>query len=310
MNHNVRKLTDGAMMAAILGVLILIDRWTGGFFEGTAVFLLPLPMVFYAARYGIRDSWAVLAAICILCIVLGTPQALFYMASESFIGMVYGDGIHRGTGTSRLLIRSMALGAIADTLSMVVFASFFGYDMAGSLAQIKDVFNQIGTQMGVSFNAIMNLDSLAREIFILAAVLSGMLEGFVTHMLSRIMLKRLHYPLPPSAPLRDYYPPKWTGYVALAGVLAYFYAMRSTGISETVQAMCMGLGLAGYYYLDLFAVIGLTVWARARNPHISKWIALPIVMLVMIMSMLGAMFGFVYISTDMHQSMLAGRNQS
>ncbi|MGM9918364.1 MAG: hypothetical protein ACI316_03585, partial [Lactimicrobium massiliense] len=70
MNHNVRKLTDGAMMAAILGVLILIDRWTGGFFEGTAVFLLPLPMVFYAARYGIRDNWAVLAAICILCIVL------------------------------------------------------------------------------------------------------------------------------------------------------------------------------------------------------------------------------------------------
>ena len=56
MNQNVRKITEGAMMVALVGVFMLIDRQFQGTFSSMFVFLLPLPMVYFGAKYGLRDS--------------------------------------------------------------------------------------------------------------------------------------------------------------------------------------------------------------------------------------------------------------
>ena len=63
MNQNVRKITEGAMMVALVGVFMLIDRQFQGTFSSMFVFLLPLPMVYFGAKYGLRDSLMVLVAI-------------------------------------------------------------------------------------------------------------------------------------------------------------------------------------------------------------------------------------------------------
>ena len=49
MNQNVRKITEGAMMVALIGVFMLIDRQFQGTFSSTFAFLLPLPMVYFGA---------------------------------------------------------------------------------------------------------------------------------------------------------------------------------------------------------------------------------------------------------------------
>ena len=69
MHNDVRKLTEGAMIAAVMGVLLLIDRQLAGLLLGYFVFVLPLPMVLYSARYGLRDSLIVFAAILILSLM-------------------------------------------------------------------------------------------------------------------------------------------------------------------------------------------------------------------------------------------------
>ena len=56
MNQKTLKITYGAMIVALFGVLLLINRQTGGMFEGIMMFLLPIPMVAYAARYGWKTS--------------------------------------------------------------------------------------------------------------------------------------------------------------------------------------------------------------------------------------------------------------
>ena len=53
MNQNVRKITEGAMMVALIGVFMLIDRQFQGTFSSMFVFLLPLPMVYFGAKYGL-----------------------------------------------------------------------------------------------------------------------------------------------------------------------------------------------------------------------------------------------------------------
>ena len=59
MNTKTQELTYGAMIVAIFGVMLLINRQTGGFFSGILMFVYPIPMVAFAARYGLKDSVAV-----------------------------------------------------------------------------------------------------------------------------------------------------------------------------------------------------------------------------------------------------------
>ena len=86
MNSNVRKITDGAMMCAIVGAVLLINRQLGGLFQDMFLFLFPIPMVFYSAKYGWKNGWVVFAAMCLLGFILGGPTTLFYVASEMCAG--------------------------------------------------------------------------------------------------------------------------------------------------------------------------------------------------------------------------------
>ena len=88
-------------MCAIVGVMLLINRQMAGMLEELLLFIFPLPMVFYSAKYGMRNSWIVLAAMVLLTVIVATPQTLFYVASESMIGLIYGAGIHDRRDTRR-----------------------------------------------------------------------------------------------------------------------------------------------------------------------------------------------------------------
>ena len=59
MNTKTQELTFGAMIVAVFGVLLLLNRQTGGMFEGFFMFIFPIPMVAFSAghvlcRHGIR----------------------------------------------------------------------------------------------------------------------------------------------------------------------------------------------------------------------------------------------------------------
>ena len=52
MDSKTLKITTGAMIVAIFAILLLLNRQTAGFFEELFVYLLPIPMVAYSAKYG------------------------------------------------------------------------------------------------------------------------------------------------------------------------------------------------------------------------------------------------------------------
>ena len=82
MNKNVRRLTDGAMMIAITAVFLLLDRALANTLTYYLMFIMPLPMVFYGAKYGWKGSWAVYAALILVAFVVTTPQYIFYVAAD------------------------------------------------------------------------------------------------------------------------------------------------------------------------------------------------------------------------------------
>jgi len=71
MNKNVRKITDGAMMVAIIGMVILCDRLLGGLLLANLYFFLPLPIVVYSSKYEFKYSVMVWASMCIISFIIG-----------------------------------------------------------------------------------------------------------------------------------------------------------------------------------------------------------------------------------------------
>lgn len=306
MNSNVRKITDGAMMCAIVGLLLVADRWLGGLFSGTFLFAFPLPMVFYSTKYGMKDSWMVLAAMSLLGFIISGPTMLFYIGCESLLGLIYGSGVHSHKPTEHLVLSAMLIGILVNLLSTVVFAAFFGYNLMEDIEFMQSTINNVAAQSGVVFpDTLMNVNTM-KTLLVVGAIMTGVLEGYVTHLLSRLMMKRLRLHVEPIRPLAYYFPPKWTGYLGFAGLMAYEYAMLRPLDNAILQNACVGLGMLGIFYLVMFgSLFVMMVFSRSRKRS-SLLVTLLIFFLILSAALLMAVAGFLYITTDLHQRMLGG----
>ena len=301
MNTDVRKLTDGAMMVAIVGVLMLIDRQFAGFFSMSFTCIFPLPMVFYTAKYGLKNSWMVLAAIVILAFILSTPQGMIYIASESLIGTIYGHGVHKKIDNKIIVMRTILLTIVLEVFGMIVFAAFFGYDFNGEVDLYMDWMTDLMNQMNMQLPANFDLTQFILSILVLSVILTGILEGFIIHVVARFMLKRFKIPVPEPTPLWEYRPPKWTGYVALLLYILSYWNMGHPFENEIIREALPSLALVGMFYLAIFGVIGSFVILPRQFPNLGKWTVFIVLFAFLFMSILVAIMGFFYITTDWYK---------
>lgn len=288
------------MMIAIVGAVLLMDRQLAGTISSMLLFLFPLPMVFYSAKYGLRSSGMVLGALLALVFILGTPQSIFFVGCESVIGTVYGSGIHNGTDNRRILLRTLVLAGLVELLAMVVFASFFGYDITQEITQYTAMIDQISAQTEFTLPVSFTNPASLRNLFVISAIFTGVLEGIITHLVSRLMLKRLRFPLPKSTPIDQYYPPKWSGYAAFAALCTYYYSMLRP-FEEVYQTAVQAAGTVGIIYLMIYGVLAVLILLPRRYPVLRKWTVLMAILLFFTMPMALAVAGFLYITTDLHE---------
>lgn len=305
MNRNVRKITDGAMMAAIVGVMLVINRQFAGLLEDLLLFAFPLPMVFYAAKYGAKQSFVLYAAILGLTFILSTPQTLFYVASEMLIGLIYGAGIHDRKPTGKIILITVLLSVVVTVITMFVAAGFFGYDIAGELQMYMDMMDQVSASTGMTF-AMSDMKAFLLNIMIVSTILTGVMQGFVTHLISRIMLKRLRIYVEPIKPLIEYFPPKWSGYLGIACLVLYYASVYKPLDNVWANNIMQAVGICGMIYLAFFGYIAMTFILRYAVGF-SKGLAIFVgILLFLMMSMPMAFLGFLYITTDHHRKMLYG----
>lgn len=306
MNNSVRKITDGAMMCAIVGLLLVVNRQFAGMLEEMFLFFFPLPMVFYGAKYGMKNSWVVLFAIVLLSFIIGTPQTLFYVASESFLGMMYGSGIYDHKDSKKLLFLAIMIGIFVNIITTVVYASFFGYDLAAEMAEYEKIITDTFAKSGMNLPATVNLKQMLTTVILVSVVLTGVLQGIITHVFARLLLKRLRFTLPPSTPLAFYYPKKWTGYVGILGLVVYYYTLYNPLSNTGLQTFLQGAGLCGVIYLCFMGAISLVVQGGLRNPKLAGFRVILSFFLTMMFMLPMAMLGFLYITTNWHTNMLKG----
>ena len=290
------------MMLAIIGAAILLDRQFAGLISGYLLWFFPMPMVFYSARYGWKDSLMVLSASCLMTLLFGMAFSSFYVISTCVIGWAYGSGVHAGMDSRKVLFITMALSVVMEFLAAYVFAGIIGYDIAAEMKEYETIMESFsGVSGGVDLQSIISVKSL----FVMSLVLLGIMEGYVTHMIAKIMMARLRLPRPKTTPVREWFPPVWSGYIAIAGLVLYQYLLYHPFANEALQAAGQTAGFFSTLYLAFIGLIGMWIVLPARNPAARGWL-LPLSVLMLMLMLFLSIFGFLYITTDMHEKALKG----
>ena len=303
MNTKTQELTYGAMIVAIFGVMLLINRQTGGFFSGILMFVYPIPMVAFAARYGLKDSVAVFVCTVLIAFLFGTFTAVFYAISGSFIGMVYGSCIFAKRDMNRTLILIMVLSAAAELIATVALATLSGIDINTDIMAMQESMNAMFAQAGLdTASGILSFDYL-RRMYIISTGFLGAMEGLVVYYLSLLILRKLRYPIQKPMPLTQYYPSRISGFIAFALTFVYSYTVARPLSNETAQNILQSAGICGVIYLIFFGYIALLMFFRVYVRLPKALGMLLTLFLCLAISYVPILMGFAYISAGFHEAL-------
>ena len=88
MNNQTRKITEGAMMCAIVGLLLFINRQLGNMLEYFMYWVLTFPILVYTAKYGVRNALVPSVSMLLLSFMISSPTTIFYLFSCIVVGLV------------------------------------------------------------------------------------------------------------------------------------------------------------------------------------------------------------------------------
>jgi hypothetical protein len=300
---NVMQLTTGAMLVAIFGLMILLNRQTGGTLEGVFHYLVPIPMVAYTALYGPRSSLSVFAAMALLAVFLGSLNSLFCEMAYVLVGFILGICLYKRVDSTRTLLIVMVIAilvSIADTFMLSIVS---GVSILSEVKEMQEMMRQIFQQSGMTVPEAMLDEGYLLRILMISMAFAGALQGFIIYEISLLLLRKLRFQVQKPRPISSYHPPKWTGILAAAAVAAMM-AVTSISISpegkvieqySTIYAVCQTFGLIASMYLVAFGIIALARLLTAYGVKNKVLRVIVCILSMFCMSQLVMVLGFLYI---------------
>lgn len=304
MNKKTLKITTGAMVTAIFGVLLLLNRQTGTLLQDVFLFLYPIPMVAYAAMYGVKSSLPVLAAMSLLSFLFGDFTSIFYAVTQALIGLVFGGCLFHKVDMTKTLFVVMALSAVVSVLNTVVLGFLFGYDINQEIAEMQSMFNTAFEQAGAALPEGVLSTNYLKQMLIISMTLLGVLQGFVVYEVSLLILRRLRFPVQRPKSIFLYVPPKWSGYLAFAAFFLHNARMAQPMAEDRMQNVIMAAGIVGYLYLLCFGFLAVALLLKIHFPRIKALAYVLSFLGIMMFPFVELVIGFIYIVSRYHQHLL------
>ncbi len=318
MNIKTQKITFGAMIVAIFAMILLLNRQTGDMFESLFFFIFPIPMVAYSAKYGLKSSFAVFICTIMCTMLFGTITTAFYAITQALVGLVYGTCLYHKKDPAKTILLIMFLCGIFSIASLWVTFVISGIPVSQSVAEMKvmmntymdTILNQAKAsgnydeaalaQLTESFSRLTSDAMLTRIVFISTAG-TGILQGVVIYMLSSVILRRLRFSVQKAQPLQNFYPPEWTGIVALGATYMMQFTMIKPLTNEILNGTIETVGICCSMYLLVFGVMAISLFLR-RKAHMTKGTAMILtVLLIFVLYGLLPFAGCAYISLGLHK---------
>lgn len=312
LNQKTQKITFGAMITALFTILLLIDRQTGSMFQGIMIFVLPIPMVAYGARFGLRSSLAVWAASTLMALFFSLPTTLVYASAMAFIGMTLGSRIYSRKDMTRTLLLVMLLSILVELVNTFFLAAIAGTSIDQSVQEMQTMMTQAldmaekyagaGAQNAASMDLLQQMmtPDFLKRILLVSVAFSGAVQGFIIYELSLLILRRLHVAVPQPKPIVEYYPPKALGFLALLAFFGYNYTFAKPMENALMQSLLQIVGIVGYIILMCFGAIAISLLIRIFLTRAKLLNGVLTAMSLFMLPQLLLILGIFYISGSLH----------
>ena len=308
-NSRVNSITYGALLSALLGVLLFVNRQLAGMLDTYMFWIVPLPVIVYCLKFGVKQSLVMGTSMVLLSFIIATPVTTFYVVGSVIAGIVYGDGVLKQRNTFQLILSVIVISLIVMFVSTFALAGVFGYDLSSDLAYMKELMVTMLGSLGESDAASELIKQLTSTRFLLsvlviASVLTSVLEGILVHLLAFLVLKKLKMQLPPMVPLGEIKAPLVIKLFCFGVMVANLMA----GITSVTQYNDIILPLLTivYVFCMFYGYLLVVVFLAGRfpSPKSRALLVIPIIFTMLMMPVLTMVLGFLDMFTGIRDRII------
>lgn len=263
MKSKTRAISEGAMMLAIIGMLLIVNRQFAGTFE-LIMFLLSVPVIIYTVKYGMKMGMTLSVSASLMSFMFATPTSIFYLISAIVIGLIYAYGVLH-TWKNRWLLCASVLGNIMVTIiTVLMMGAIFGYNIEEEMAMFKAVMPDVNG---------LDMTHFITMIIFLSYLMMAILQAIITHILSIETLRRLKIKTIGMKNVFDLQFPKWSAIFIVLAYVAYFLST-----SFMTNQMLIDTTMVLYCFAFIISVVDgyLTIicYLRVNKKSVSKGMVL------------------------------------
>ena len=297
--NKTKKLTTGAMLLAIVGALMLLDRQFSYLFDVYIVMMIPVVIIIYAAMYELKDGGILCVCLGILTFIIGSSSLnyVFYVPLGIIVGLGYSYFLKKNANKQRLMLASVVLYTAGEVLITFVLMPILGFDIVGQISSIKEAFLEIGSGTGMDFSLI-NLDALLPAVYVFTIILTGVMEGFLTHVVTLLLLRKFKIKSVDAAAIMPLEPGTGMTYGCIALVfLMYIYNNFLSDMvnNELVKYIVLCAGMMAFMVLVYFGYIYLAVYLKLRfGKNMTLFLMLGLILFFPLSLFILMIVGFLY----------------
>ncbi len=294
------------MLLAIVGALMMIDRQLSFLFEDLIILVAPVIIIIYSTMYEVRDGLLLCFGLLVLTFLFGNLYSYCYMPIALLVGVGYSFALNRNLAKKKLMLVAMMLFIIGEILITYIIFPLLGY------ASIGDQLAEMGELMA-AYNydfSVLNISTSQLLLIILcvSAIIMGVTEGLLTHLLVVFLLKRFKIRDIGDSTLFDLQITPLTAYLCIMIFLAGTFISRYVD-NETLSSIVVALQMLSAMILIYSGYIFCICFGRiVLKKNITFFVLLFLIFLMpfslIVLMVLGFLFGSGPLKSYLERKML------
>ena len=258
MKNDTRKITEGAMMVAIVGLLLFINRQLAGLIEYVMYWILTFPILIYTAKYGVRNAMVPSVCMLLLSLILSVPTTIFYMFSCVVTGIVYGGGIRKEWKNGVLLLWTFLFTLFSYLITFVLFASIFGFDPEEDVEIARVLLSMFHMESS------LNIAKIVSVISVMSTLLMSLLQTMCIHMIANMMLSRLKIKVHAMKSIMQLKVPKIMALIIII-IWVLFYMQNVIKLNQELSSVMFACYLAALIFAMGYGALTWMCWAMIKR---------------------------------------------
>ena len=295
--NSTRKITYGAMLLAILGAIMALDRYVFAMAVDELIFLLQaVIIILYACKYSLKDGFYLSFGVAALTFLFGGLMSYLYCPLAIVAGLTYSYGVIKDWGRGKLLLITIVLFVISEFILTMLVIPLFGQSVEQLYTEMQTMMEASLANLPQGYLPANFIPALLPIIYSLSIILMGAMEALMVHLLSIVLLQRFRIREIKIRPLTDLKIHPAVGYILFAPVVVSMFFNRGAAEMDNTAIVLTTLAMIGAVSLYVIGIFFISLYGRLVLRRNLVFIAVLLSLFMPILMLVVILIGFLYAS--------------